>query len=263
MRSRSAPYDNSGCGIHRGSWGWPRRPFAWKDTQQYGSVPAVWWFSSQEKEDYTKLKAYSSILLHRCMGKVVEKVVAELLSEEVQRCGLLSDRQFRSRKEQSAIDAAAIMVNRAHAAWTNGHMTGGLLGNIKAAFRRVLQGTLVDWMKGKQMDWDHIRWMKSFLSDRTVEMIFEGNSIERHAVEAGVPLGSPVSPILFAIYTSGLIKWRKEYVSAAEELSFVDDLGWVVAGYDVNQVVTILARCAATSIEWASRRRLLFNTAKM
>ena len=42
------------------------------------------------------------------MGKVVEKVVAELLSEDVERKGLLNDGQHGSRKRRSAIDAAAM-----------------------------------------------------------------------------------------------------------------------------------------------------------
>jgi hypothetical protein len=175
------------------------------------------------------------------MGQVVEKVATELLSEEAERRGLLSDGQFGSRKGRSAIDAAAIMVGRAHAAWTNGHMAGVLLMDIKAAFPSVAKGRLVNLMKVRQMDGDLIRWTESFLSERTVEMVIEGNAMERHPVEAGVPQGSPVSPILFAIYTSGQIKLVEEYVSEAEGLSFVDDLGWVATGSDVNRVVSILA----------------------
>jgi len=52
------------------------------------------------------------------MRNVFEKVVAELLSEEAERRGLMSDRQFGSRKGWSAIDGAAIMVDRAHASAT-------------------------------------------------------------------------------------------------------------------------------------------------
>jgi len=81
-------------------------------------------------------------------------------------------------------------------------------------------------------------------------------------VEGGVPQGSLVSPILFAIYTSGLIKWVEGYVSEAEGLSFADDLGWGATGSDVNHVVSILERCAAKSIDWGSRRGLQFDTAK-
>jgi len=233
-----------------------------------GRHPAVWKCASSVvirklgKEDYTTLKAYRSISLLSCMGKVVEKVVAELLSEEAERRGLLSDGQLGSRKGRSAIDAAAIMVDRAHAAWTNGHITGVLLMDIKAAFPSVAKGRLVNLMKVRQMDGDLIRWMESFLSERTLEMIIEGNAMERHPVGAGVLQGSPVSPILFAIYTSGLIKWVEENVSEAEGLYLVDDLGWVATGNDVNQVVTILQRCAAVSMEWAIGRGLQFDTAR-
>jgi hypothetical protein len=125
--------------------------------------------------------------------------------------------------------------------------------DIKAAFPSVAKGRLVNLMKVRQMDGDLIRWMESFLSERTVEMVIEGNATERHPVEAGVPQGSFVSPILFAIYTSSLIKWVEEYVSA-EGLSFVDDLGWVATGSNLNQVVTKLEECVAKRIEWASRR---------
>jgi len=48
-----------------------------------------------------------------------------------------------------------------------------------------------------------------------VEMIIEGNTMERHRVEAGVLQDSPVSPILFVIFTSGLIKWVDQYASEA------------------------------------------------
>jgi len=44
------------------------------------------------KDHHMKLKAYRSISLLSCMGKVVENVAAELLPEEAERRGLLSDR---------------------------------------------------------------------------------------------------------------------------------------------------------------------------
>jgi len=153
------------------------------------------------------------------------------------------------------------MVDRADAAWMDGNITGVLLMDSKAAFPSVANGRLVNGMKAKHIDGDISRWTKSFLSERTVEMIIKGNAMMRHPVEAGVPQGSPGSPIVFAIYTSGLIKWVEEYVSA-EGLSFVDDLGWVATGSNVNQVVTKLEECAAKSIEWASQRGLQYDTAK-
>ena len=134
--------------------------------------------------------------------------------------------------------------------------------DIKAAFPSVVRGRLIHAMKAKQIDGDHIRWTESFLSDRTVEMVIEGTVLQSHLVEAGVPQGSPVSPIIFAIDTAALLKWVETGVHGVEGLSFVDDLGWVATGKDVNQVVRKLEACAAESIEWASRRDLQFNTGK-
>jgi hypothetical protein len=68
------------------------------------------------------------------MWKVIEKVVAELLAEEAERRGLRIDGLCGSRKRRSAIDAAAIMVDRAHAAWRESSIAGVLLMDIKAAF---------------------------------------------------------------------------------------------------------------------------------
>jgi len=56
-----------------------------------GRHPAVWKRASMivirkpGKDNYTKLKVYHSNSLLSCMGKVVEKVVAELLAEEAER----------------------------------------------------------------------------------------------------------------------------------------------------------------------------------
>ena len=51
------------------------------------------------KEDYRKLKAYRYSSQLSCMGKVIEKVVSELLPEEAERRGLLSYGQLGSRKK--------------------------------------------------------------------------------------------------------------------------------------------------------------------
>jgi len=143
------------------------------------------------------------------------------------------------------------MVDRAHAAWSEGSVAGVLLMNIKAALPSVGRGRLVHTLKGKGIDRGHIRWTASFLSDRTIEMVIEGNVMERRPVEAGIRPCSPVSPILFAIYTSGLIKWVEESVSGIESLSFVDSVEWMASGSDISEVVRKPEFCARESIDWA------------
>jgi hypothetical protein len=148
-----------------------------------GSHPSVWKRAScvvirkRGKDNYRQPKAYRSISLLRCMGKGAKNVVAGLQSDEAERRGLLSDGQFGSRRGRSATNAAGIMVATAHAAWAGGHIAGVLLMDINAAFPSVAKGRLVNQMKVRQMDGDRIGWSESFLSERTVEMIVDGNAM--------------------------------------------------------------------------------------
>jgi len=105
---------------------------------------------------YTKLKSYRTISLLSCMGKVVDKVVTELLSDEAERRPLLSDDQVRSRKKRSAIEAAAIMVDRAHSGWKEDNITGVLLMDITTAFRSVARRRLIHTMSANKIDGDFI-----------------------------------------------------------------------------------------------------------
>jgi hypothetical protein len=78
------------------------------------------------------------------------------------------------------------LVDRLHALWTNWHIRGVLLIDIKAAIPSMAKGRQVNLMKVRQREGGLMLWMERFLSDRTVEMIIEGNAMERHQVKAGV-----------------------------------------------------------------------------
>jgi len=49
--------------------------------------------------------------------------------------------------------------------------------DIKAAFPSVAHRRLANIMKGSQMDGDLIRWMQSIVSESTLQMIIEGNTM--------------------------------------------------------------------------------------
>ena len=120
------------------------------------------------------------------------------------------------RRIRSAIAAAAITVDRANSVWNQHNITGDLVMDIKAAFPRVSGKRPIDAMNANRTDGDLIRCTKSFLSDRTAAMVIEGNVLQSHPVEAGVPQGSPVPPILFAIHSAGLMNWVHEIIQVDE-----------------------------------------------
>ena len=74
---------------------------------------------------------------------------------------------------------------------------------------------------------DLVRWTESFVSDRKDLNGQEGGN---HEVETGILQGSPVSPILFTVYLSGLFGYVEERVPSVKALSFVDDVAWATEG---------------------------------
>jgi len=91
--------DKLSFGAIRPLWMWYKERIVrrTKAAIRTGSHPAVWKrvtgvvIRKPGKDDYTLLMAYLPISLLSCIEKVVEKVVAELLSEEAEGSGLLSD----------------------------------------------------------------------------------------------------------------------------------------------------------------------------
>ena len=54
------------------------------------------------------------------------------------------------------------------------------------------------------MDQNLLRWISSFLSERTISIKIEDIKSDVFITKHGVPQGSPLSPILFIIYVSDI-----------------------------------------------------------
>lgn len=88
-------------------------------------------------------------------------------------------------------------------------------------------------MRQLGIDNDLIGWTQSFLTHRRVEIVIDGHINPEKEVETSIPQGSPVYPILFLIYISGVSIASTETVS----LSFMADLGFLASGNSIQEVV--------------------------
>ena len=96
---------------------------------------------------------------------------------------------------------------------------GAIFLDIEKAFDRV-------WHNGLRYELLHmnapallLRWISSFLSDRTVKVRILGHTSREIAINYGVPQGSPISPLLFLLYMSKLPK----LLSNTRRSLFTDD----------------------------------------
>ena len=62
-------------------------------------------------------------------------------------------------------------------------------------------------MRDMKVDGNLIKWVGSFMTDRRLQLVIDGHCGKEVNLECGVPQGSPVSPILFAIYLNGVFEY--------------------------------------------------------
>ena len=85
---------------------------------------------------------------------------------------------------------------------------------------------------------------------RRVQLVIDGHDNRECDIETGIPQGSPVSPILFLIYISGVFDKVAESNPEVTSLSFVDDLGFIASGYSVKGLAKALEGVAKVVLEW-------------
>ena len=214
------------------------------------------------KRDFGLVRSYRVISLLNCMGKVVEKVVAQELSQYCEDYSKLHAGQMGGRKERSAIDAVAILVHTVQEKWEEKKLAAALFMDVKGAFDHVSKGQLLTRMIELGIDGDLVTWTGSFLTDRRVQLVIDGHDNKEREIETGIPQGSPVSPILFLMYISGVFNKVSETSPLVTSLSFVDDLGFIASGSSVKEIVKALEKVAKEVIEWGRLNAVTYDTSK-
>ena len=134
--------------------------------------------------------------------------------------------------------------------------------DVRAAFPSVNPRCLTRQLRDQGIDESLVRWVRDFMSDRVVRMVIGGEEQQPIDATSGLPQGSPVSPLLFALYMSGLHRFMDQHAQGVTTLSFVDDVTLMVSATSVREVSTQLERGARLAIRWGERNAATFETAK-
>ena len=204
------------------------------------------------KRDRTLVKSYRVISLLNCLGKVVEKLVAQKLSQFCEAEGKLHSGQMGGRRYCSSIDAAALVINKVYKTWEAKQVAGALLMDVKGAFDHVSRAKLAQRMADLGIDNDLIGWTQSFLTGRSVELVIDGFTNPKQKVETGIPQGSPVSPILFLIYISRVFSAIEVKLPDIICMSFVDDLAFLTSDRSIKKVAILLEKAGKIALEWGT-----------
>jgi hypothetical protein len=206
------------------------------------------------KEDYTNPRAWRPIALLNTVGKVIEAVTASQLRRMAEQHAMLPELQMGARESRSSETALDLLVNQVHAVWGEGNYVASLLSlDISGAFDRVISSRLVHVLRMKGIPERLAEWVRIFMTDRASTLVLSDTETAESAVAAGIPQGSPLSPILFLFYTAELLEACNNSNERLSASAFVDDTTLLAYGPSTERNCRTLSRAHDRCLDWARR----------
>ena len=201
------------------------------------------------------------ITLLSALGKVIETAIGRRITEAAEAHQLLPEGQMGNRKDWSIELAIRVVTDAVYTAWSGRAIASLLQLDIKGAFDTVNYTRLLDTMQRKNFPPWVVRWLRSYLDDRTVRLRFDGEESGDIRLRAGVPQGSPLSPILFLLYIATLYKALAKCPGLLV-VGFADDTNLMAFSRDVQANCRRLENAWRICEKWARSRGMEFAPQK-
>src|SRR5579859_2281164 len=167
--------------------------------------------------------------------------------------GLLPPTHFGGRPCRSAEDAMMLLTGNIYAAWRKGEIFSMVFMDVAGAFNNVHHKRLISNLRKRRIPPKAVRWIESFLQDRSTRLTVNGTQSTSFPTPAGIPQGSPLSPILYILYNADLLELPHPNHSKHLALSFIDDIGYGVTGLTAKGNVERLEELMPGAEEWAKK----------
>ena len=198
------------------------------------------------KPNYSSPKAHRPIQLIECLGKLVEKIVAKRLLYDAGRYNLMPHNQFGGRFNASCLDVALALQHDIFEARRKGLVSSFLAMDIRGFFDHVNHDRMIHVLWKKGFPKEICKWVKSFLSDRTIHVHLDNYTSPRLDLKVGVPQGSPVSPSLACLYASEVLeRFNANPILSGLDIpcgarAYIDDFGFLAISDSLHDNTAVL-----------------------
>ncbi len=212
------------------------------------------------KSSYEAPSSWRPIALLKTIGKVVEKLVAKRIRSSAEEHYLLHPSQMGARAERSTGTALELLTGMVQTIWKEGKdQVATLLSlDISGAFPTVNHTRLVAIVKKLGFPSWLQHWVQSFLEERVSTLVVNGRESAEFAIKAGLPQGSPLSPILFLLYIGELFSLASRPNLGVHTIGFVDDLNLLAYSKSTEQNCATLSQVHERCLDWAGRHGMKF-----
>ena len=201
--------------------------------------------------------SYRPISISLCLGKISERMINNRLTWWLETTGFLHANQAGFRAGHRTEDQLFRLTQKVIDGFQKKQHTTAVFVDLKQAYDRVWRKGLFLKMFAAGIHGKIYNWLKSFLTDRTIQTRINDGLSSKAALEEGLPQGSPLSCTLFLIYINDLPEILK-----TQNALYADDLAiWHTSKFSLINKRRINQDLASLS-KYCEQWKLTVNTTK-
>lgn len=189
---------------------------------------------------------YRPISLLNTIGKVMEKIIHKHIFNFSKEQNVITCFQSGFVPGDSTTNQLVEIYNTFCKALDEGKEVRAIFCDISKAFDRVWHKGLLFKLQNVGISGCLLQWFSSYLSGRKQRVVIPGASSDWANIQAGVPQGSILGPLLFLLYINDIVVNIKANVRL-----FADDTSLYLIVEDPNETATILNNDLETINKWA------------
>lgn len=226
-----------------------------------GFFPTTWKIAKiimipKPGKNETQVDSYRPISLLPALSKLFEKILLSKLYPVLEQDKIIPAHQFGFRQEHGTIEQVHRIVNEIKSALDERKYCSAVFLDVAQAFDKVWHTGLIAKIKLLLPKPFH-GILENYLTNRMFYVKVEDTETGLYDINAGVPQGSVLGPILYLLYTSDLPTCTNVTTS-----TFADDTAILVSNKNPQTASRVLQEHLTDIEDWMSKWRIKANESK-
>lgn len=205
-----------------------------------------------------EIKNYRPISLLPVVSKILEKIVHNRLIKFLEKHKILCEGQYGFRKNRCTTDAILDLTGNIIDGFNKKMLTIALFLDMSKAFDSIKHETLLKKMELYGIRGTALSWIRNYLCNRNIKVMFNESLSEKYTVNFGTPQGSVLGPLLYIILTNDM----PNILKFSRAVMFADDTTIYTTGSNVRFLYRKLNEDLQRITQWFKDNSLSLNVEK-
>ena len=226
-----------------------------------GIYPDIWKIANVtplfKKGDKSDVSNYRPVSLLSCCGKLFERIVFKYMYNFLLENGLLYKYQSGFLPNHSTTLQLIDIYHHICQSFDNRQISCMVFCDISKAFDRVWHKGLLFKLQENGIHGNLLTWLSSYLSNRYQRVVLQSSESSLRLIQAGVPQGSVLGPLLFLIYVNDIA----DNLLSLTRL-YADDSSLYYSASSINDIEGIINHDLNLISHWSKQWLVKFNPNK-